>query len=299
MPNKDVLVLDNEKRFLEYIHPAAARKLLKDGVAFICIKDPFTVQIKQQYINSYKGTTGDHMKPVNNYTDFFKEERDIYVQNVSNCQVSVTFTVAPGQSESFLFTNTKDPVNLTRYIPFSAIKQSMDFRKMLNRTPQALRLLEEDDFSNYYARSAELHGLESPEDAMVVAEERRRDIQTHSPTLDAPKPMKVTEDHDGDNLQKVDVAEEVSPRILNLCLQVHPQIPDQQKPTAAVLLSELDSINGLTMLDWEYVQSHGFYKSVKNLAKKKLAELVSEADEDAVPVKKTKKSSKRVGAENG
>ena len=83
------------------------------------------------------------MPQVINFTDFFREPRSIYVCNISNCQVSVTFDIGQGHTESFLFPNSKDPLDLTRFIPFDAIKNSMDLRRMLNRSPPALRLLTE------------------------------------------------------------------------------------------------------------------------------------------------------------
>lgn len=42
-----IIVLDDNKRFLEYVHPAIARKLLKDGKATIFSKEPFVIQINE------------------------------------------------------------------------------------------------------------------------------------------------------------------------------------------------------------------------------------------------------------
>jgi hypothetical protein len=44
MPNNDVLLLDAEKKFIKYIHPAEARRLLKEGTVKIFIKEPFVLQ---------------------------------------------------------------------------------------------------------------------------------------------------------------------------------------------------------------------------------------------------------------
>lgn len=40
-----VLVLDSKKQFLEYTHPAIARKLVKNGYAFVFTEDPFTIKL--------------------------------------------------------------------------------------------------------------------------------------------------------------------------------------------------------------------------------------------------------------
>lgn len=42
---KEVLVLDANRCFLSYTHPAIARKLLRDGRAIIYSRDPFTIQM--------------------------------------------------------------------------------------------------------------------------------------------------------------------------------------------------------------------------------------------------------------
>lgn len=247
-------------------------------------------------------------KPVNNFTEYFKEERDIYVQNVSNCQVSVMFNIAPGHTESYLFTNSKDPVNLTRYIPFAAVKQSMDLRKMLNRSPPALRLLTEEENLAHYQRMASTHGLKSVDDAIEMAEERRLAIQNKLPLDNAPDPVKLHEVVEDDMhlggkkvVKSLDVAseeEQINARVLNLCLQVHPKLDDQQKITAQQFMAELDSIDDLKLDDWAYIQSHGYYKSVKTLAKKKIADSISSESEEA-PVKKVVKKKAQAEVEEG
>jgi len=290
MREKEVLVLDAERRFLEYTHPALARKLLKEGKASVYSKEPFAIQINRSISSPDRIQRNEQiMAQIKNFTEFFKEERDIYVQNISNCQVSVSFDVG-GHQESFLFPNSKDPVNLTRFIPFAAVKSSMDLRRMMNRSPPALVLLEENEYRMYFDKQAQMHGLSSVDAAIDRAEERRMAVQNHQPLPDAPDPIKLHEvvqdgQHMGEKkivrpIEQVQEDEEINPRVLNLCLQVHPQVPDQQKMSAVQLLQEIDSINGLNLLDWEYIQSHGYYKSVKNYARKKIAEYAAQVEED-------------------
>jgi len=224
---------------------------------------------------------------VTNYTEFFKSERDIYVQNISNCQVSVMFEVGPGHTESHLFVNSPDPVNLTQRVPFQAVKSSMDFRKMLNRQPPALKLLDEEQYKAYYQKSAEKRGLETVEEAIEAAEKQRAEVQNH--VLD--KPVDLLKEADNKVTQEEVQQEEdaISPRVLNLCLQVHPSLTEQVRLSAQSFLTELDAIGNLTLADWEYIQGHGFYKSVKNLAKKNIAELISSESEEASETKKKTK----------
>jgi hypothetical protein len=42
---KEVLVLDKDKRFLSYCHPARARQLLRDGNAKVYSRVPFAIQL--------------------------------------------------------------------------------------------------------------------------------------------------------------------------------------------------------------------------------------------------------------
>lgn len=224
---------------------------------------------------------------ITNFTKFFAEERDILVQNISNCNVVVQFDVGNGHVEPFTFNNTKDPVNLTQFIPFTAIKGSMDFRKMLNRTPPALQLLTKEEHDRYFENLKSKLGLKSVDEAFNLAEERRNAYMERRPLPDAPDPIKLHEVVEDDQLgrkvvkplESVSVAEEINPRVLNLCLQVHPQVPEPQKMTAQQFLTEVDTIDGLTLTDWAYIQDNGTYKTVKNFAKKKLAELAARSDE--------------------
>lgn len=308
MKEQEVLVLDADRRFLEYTHPAVARRLLKEGEAIVYSRDPFAIQLNRSVESPDRTKRNKEiMAQITNFTEFFKEERDIYVQNVSNCQVSVSFDVG-GHSESFLFPNTKDPVNLTRFIPFAAVKGSMDLRRMLNRAPPALTLLNEDEYKMYFERQAQQLGLDNVDQAIDRAEAKRMAVQNHTQLPDAPDPIKLHDvisdgKHLGErkivqSLDQVSEIEEITPRVLNLCLQVHPSVPDQQKMTAAQLLTELDAVNGMTLADWEYIQSHGYYKSVKNLARKKVAETASSqiAAEDELEEAPVKPSAKRAAA---
>lgn len=288
MRDLEVIVLDAERQFVDYVHPAFARKLLKEQAASVYSKDPFVIQVKDRASLLIKK---DSTIMVTNFTEYFKTEKDVYVQNVSNCQVSVGFEVGPGHSESFLFTNSKDPVNLTRFIPFHAIKGSMDLRKMLNRVPPALKLLELTDFDAYYKRQAATAGT-STDQAIDRAEQRRASAQNHTPLPEA-EASPVPESNAAKEAPVVNEQDEINARVLHLCLQVHPSVPDQSKMSAQTLLAELDGLESLSMLDWEYVQSHGFYKSVKNQAKKKISELaVTLNDDEEVVAKKPAKKAK-------
>jgi hypothetical protein len=216
------------------------------------------------------------MSQITNFTEHFKTEGDIFCQNISGCQVSISFELASGHSEGYLFPNNKDPVNLTRDIPFAAIKSSMDLRKMVNRKPPALRLMTESEYLEYFKTKAHDAGV-SVDEAVGLAEERRAAVQNYVPLPDAVPPKKSAELEEEDKVTPRVVSEEdvINPRVLHLCLQVHPSLPEQSKMTAQAILAELDAIEGLTQQDWDYISSHGYYKSVIKLARKKVSELAA------------------------
>lgn len=296
MAQVHVTVLNIKKQFIRYVHPAEARKLVSSGDAQVFSKSPFVIKMNVDY----KATKMTAKQTVN-FTEYFSTERDVYVQNISNCQVSVLFEIGAGHSESYLFTNSKDPVNLTQEIPFSAIKSSMDIRKMLNRVPPALKLMTEEEYMAYYVKAADVRSMADANEAIADAAKRRVSAQNHIPidsisarVEEAEKEAKAS----GEKPEQKKMAEtaqhedDINPRVLNLCLQVHPSLDDKDKISAQTFLVELDSINGLKMIDWEYVLAHGYYKTVKNAAKKRVAELASSEDEGSKEVKVTKKAKK-------
>jgi len=210
------------------------------------------------------------------------------------------FDLGPGRSESYLFVPNTDPVNLSQGFPFQAIKTSMDLRRMLIRVPPALKLMTEDEAKAYYERQASDNGLKDVSIAMSQAEERRAIIHSRQPLPDAPDPIKLHDvvsdgQHLGEKkivrstLGSVSQEDEINPRILNLCLQVHPQVPDQEKMSAQTMIAEIAAIPSLKLLDWEYLNSHGFYKSVRNMAKQQIARLIEADSEVEKPTKKTNK----------
>src|SRR5579863_975338 len=124
-----VYVLDSEDSPCAPCSSARARVLVRDGEAKWVSTDPPTIKLRRSI--KTPEIWGSKV-PIVNWTDFFKEEKDIYVQNVANAQISLQFEVAPGHTQGFLVPHTRDPFNLTQHVPFAAVKSSADFRKMLN-----------------------------------------------------------------------------------------------------------------------------------------------------------------------
>jgi len=213
---------------------------------------------------------------ITNFTEYFRVERDVYVQNMSNTQVSLQFETFPGRIESVLLPKTKNPLNLTQLIPFSAIKQSVDLRKMVNRRPPVLRLLEENEYIEFYQNLAKRRGV-SPEEVMDEAHQSQSDLQNKraftNPTRKARKT--IEEEAEERKNEPMDPDEKVTARVVGLCASVGDDLDEKDRMGAREMLDELREMD-LTTADLEYLLGHGYYKSVKKYAQKELEERVNE-----------------------
>lgn len=241
---------------------------------------------------------------VRNFTEYFREERDVYVQNISNAQLSLEFNMGEGRVEGFTIPSIRDPINLTQHIPFSAIKNSMDFRKLLSRRPPVLNLLTQEEYEAYYAKRAKARGMvmqdgEPDVDAAIdAAEEKRRrtsDKTMREKVITDEKPVPIHEiiekgtgpggaAHFGERQrvapsELVSEDEVISPRVLHLCNQVKAELEENQRMPASDLLEALQEIPNLKIDDYEHVRAHGYYKTVKKWAKLEMARLVQEQEE--------------------
>ena len=118
--------------------PARARILVREHSAVWITNDPPTIRLTSDRSISMQPQVQTKKTTIVNWTEYFREEKDIFVQNIANAQISLSFETSPGHIQGFLVPHTRDPFNLTQHIPFEAIKKSADFRRMLNRRPPAL-----------------------------------------------------------------------------------------------------------------------------------------------------------------
>lgn len=240
---------------------------------------------------------------IRNFTEAFKEEKDVYVQNLADAQVSCEFPLGEGRVEGFTFRHSRDPVNLTQHIPFGAIKNSMDFRKMLSRRPPALQLLTQKEYEAYYSKKAKARGLvnhdgEPDIDAAIdTAEERRRrtsDRNMREFVSDKkPDPIhEVVERGTGpggaarfgerNRVAHPDVVAEdevINPRVLHLCNQVKAELDEEEKMSAQELLESLQDIPTLSLDDLEHIRAHAYYKTVKRWAKNEMSKVIQAQEE--------------------
>jgi hypothetical protein len=255
-------VVDRNNRFLSYTHPARARKLLRDGEVEVFSTSPFTIRLKR---TSLEG----QMTAITNFTEYFKEERDIYVQNKSDRLISLEFQVSGDRKESHRLARTLDPVNLTQYIPFNAIKNSTDLRNLSNRQPPAIVFLSEEEYKAYFQQKAVAHET-TMEEEISRSNEKHRSVVNRT----AFKPMeKMTQAEAEKELTKPTPPEEqLTPRVVGLCSKVGTDIKEAEMLPARDFIEELENLEPvLTPADLEFVLVNGYHKAVKKWAQKRIA----------------------------
>jgi len=207
---------------------------------------------------------------ITNFTEYFRTERDVYVQNVSNTQVSLQFETYPGRIEGVLLPKNKKPLNLTQLVPFSAIKGSIDVRKMVNRRPPALVLLSEEQYLAYYDNLAKKRGTKVDVE-MDEAAQHQSDLQGKRTFTNPTQKGRTTIEEEAEERkgEPVDPDEKVTARVVGLCANVGTDVDEKDRMGAKEMLEELQEMD-LTTADLEYLLGHGYYKSVKNFAQTEL-----------------------------
>ena len=216
-----------------------------------------------------------------NFTEYFRTEHDVWVRTTTGVQVSLNFNLGHGDTTSFVIPATGDPYNLTQRFPWEAIKRSADIRHFVaGRAKPRLQLMTPGDAEAYYERKAAKKGT-TVEVAMIEAEERREKMfsmqpvsgTTAQPIEDVPEAASPNDDN------VVRTEEIVQSRVINLCHQVDPTIPANQRWDAKRLLEELEGIeNTLSVDDLQYVVGHGRYRSIIRWADIRLKDKLTSDD---------------------
>lgn len=271
------MVIDGNNKFLSYTHPAKARKLLNDKRAVIFKTDPFTIKLMGQQDRRGKMSS----ESIISFTDFFKEEKDVYIQNLSNTQVQFQCEVAAGRIKNVIIPRTRKPYNLTQRVSFNAIKESIDFRSLFDRNPPVIRIITQTEYEKYYqdlaARNSTSVEKEIAEANNLQLGIMDRKVEENSPppkTIDDMRSSSIADDGE------LPIEAQIHPRIAGLCSQVSPDVDDDLKMKANEFRDELEVIEEeLKPVDYEYLISHGFYKSIRNWASKKFNEVTASVEE--------------------
>lgn len=265
-----ITVLNDNNKFLSYTHPARARKLLKDRKAEIFSKDPFTIKLKGG---------GNKMIPtsITNFTEYFSGgDRDVYIQNISTGQVSMQFEVSPGRFDSVPIPKTRKPFNLTQYIPFDAIKNSTDLRKLVNRRPPVIRLMSEEEYTEYYENLAKSKNTSIDEEINESFELQSNMINRRGTFQDVDKSNKSIDELINERNENPEEAMDIQPlpKVVGLCAQVGPDVENSDKIKSGEMMSELEDMETeLRLTDLEYIASKGYYKSIKKWASTRLSDV--------------------------
>lgn len=280
MSDKNIPVLDLNNRFLSYTSPAKARILIKDGKAAVFSKNPFMLKLKGEIGEKTMTINRSKSSVITNFTKYFSEPKEIYVQNMSSTQVSITFPgFGPTGEMHITLPRTKKPYNLTQDVPFERIAASTDFRSLVNRrNPPILRLIEEDEFINYYEKLAERNDTSFDEElqkALDLKNNIANKVQLPSESMQR--------DHDRmveDKKEALEKPDEIHPQIVGLCVQADKDMGGQ-RIKADDFIEELEVlIPELKPEDLEFVMTKGVYKKVKKFASDLFDEMTGGSEDD-------------------
>jgi hypothetical protein len=205
-----------------------------------------------------------------NFTQMFKEEKDIYIQNLANGQVSLQFGRGD-EAISFLLTRKRDPIVLTNHVPFKTVAASTDFRKILNRHPAVVKLLTEEEYKDYYKVKAKTSKT-TIDQAIAQAESERLGAKA------SVEPVKSTAPKDDETVAETPEAQEtdvgvsaedvINGRVIHLCHQSSPEIPVADRMKPAELLEKFKELQSeFKMDDFDYILAHTNNKSIHTWVK--------------------------------
>jgi hypothetical protein len=292
--NRQVVVFDHLGTRLEPTSSANARILLREGCATLRSKDPVAITLAR----TANGWRRSAMQVVS-WTDFFKEERDVFLQNISSTVVSMEFRDHGGVVIPIRILPTRDPVNLTEHIPFELIKRSQDFRKLVNRQPSVVIILSEAEYRAYFEKKAQQDGAD-PEAVASQASKRATTFDTPSqamldPIPSGPAPMDAnSRARTAREAARADVAQEftaeedeVHPRLLHITQQFQ---RDTGEDADAVMnryspnqcLADLQTLGALAEVDLNFILARIPYKSVRAWAQQQLVQITAATQIDDV-----------------
>ena len=271
-------VLDHNDRFLSNTTPAKARMMLRDGKATIFNDNPFMIkkngELKGNMPNKRK--TKARVDFITNFTKYFAKEAEVYIQNLGSTNISLTFKYE-GEDIYVSVPKTRKPLNLTQYVPFDGIKNSPAFRKMINRNPPIIRLMDEKEYLAYYNDLSEKYGTE-PVDEMRKAQ----DVFDALMGKRAPSSQELKQEMEEQLTAKEEAllnAQEPNSKVVGLCAKADKD-QKEMRITEREFLEELEVLEGdLTVEDWEYVSTKGVYRKVKKFASDQVDAMTSSDEE--------------------
>lgn len=161
-------VLDRNGSVLAPTSAAKAAALIRDGKARLVRSSPPSIRlVRIVRETAQRRPTMDNEIPkyldaqgrIVNWGMFFKEERDIYVRNLTENNISFDFKTAAGDPVPFMLYVTPDPVNLSAEVDFATLKASQSFRRIANAVTAKgrphVQILSEAEYRRYFELKAE------------------------------------------------------------------------------------------------------------------------------------------------
>ena len=272
--DKSVQVTDGDLHFLEPTRPAKARKLVDSGKAELVEKNPPMIKLNRT-IDVERGKKKMTTERTMSINEYFKQNEEVYIQNIFGGVVSLTFK---DRDDNIPFTlpNKRVPIRLTDYIQKEIIMRSSDFRRFLMRKPPAIRLLTEEEYNKSIGRVAKETGKSEAEvianasDAINKFQAKAEKVTEPTKPFD-PEAPKTEEDDATSGLRAIDVPGElvdgVNPRAMQIVSNC--AMDAENRMTAEDALEELAVID----LDTEtlnYIAGAMSYKTIRTWAQKKL-----------------------------
>ena len=280
MSEKNIPVLDLDNKFLSYTSPAKARILLKNNSAIVFNKDPFIIRLKGEPgdLKMKSNNEGFSGNTITSFIKYFAEEKEVYVQNMGSTQISMSFNISD-QIYHLIIPKTRKPYIVTQYIPFEAIKNSIDFRRIITRrNPPILRLLKEEEYFEYYENAAKRNKTSIEEEFSIAQNVMENLISKPKEVTD--RVQREMESKLEDRIEKLESPVEPLPVIVGLCARADKE-EGSSRISANTFLEELESLEGkLKEEDWEFVSTKGVYKSVKKFATSRLEALTITEEDD-------------------
>ena len=85
------------------------------------------------------------------------------------------------------------------------------------------------------------------------------------------------------NGSQIMMQEVINPRVLHLCQQVSPQVPEGQRMSFDAFKGTIEAMSpNLRIEDWQHIEAHGNWRAVKKMARERIAALAG-SEEDPEP----------------
>jgi hypothetical protein len=234
------------------------------------------------------------------WTEFFREERDVWVKAIVPGQVSLEIRTANGRVEGIPpIQYTGDPICLTDLIPFSEVRNSTELRKLCNprksprgTKPPALKLMTPEEAQDHFMQKARKKKLflKNADGSFATDEngEYIPDIEmARTPKMTASSVMspltiqdrtQTVEDMknlsddvpDARQSNEIKAVDPVHPRVTYLLVTLKNAESNSDKPLADDLIDEFEALGQLNEETLEYIRTNCEYKSVVTWASENL-----------------------------